>query len=324
MMQIGVDVSGSFDMGEGFEPTVSAAAIAASGTFEEIDRWTADALKRWGLDHKLGELHAKELFAEKVREACEMLSSRDDVRLAAVITDSQLLRSTEAVARHRERQRKLAEQTQAKTEEGRKRRAAVLALLGDPKLKGPAYALAATLPVLAASALQQALCYFRRDVDRPDMASIELLIDQEAARTAEYTVNSLLPAIGGDARFSLTVPDQWRQDPIHPLLARAAHPDGDGLRPQELLSRIEFVESEPNPCVQVADIAASVVRRRLLDPLNEQDRENFDLLQPLLVGGEGRAFEVFTIAPLRPDQESMYRHLHGSQPDWWLTPIRQE
>jgi Protein of unknown function (DUF3800) len=320
-MQIGVDVSGSFAAGAGFEPTVSAAAIGASGTFGEIANWTVDALKRWGLDHKLSELHAKELFADKVREVCQMLGARDDLRLAAVITDSQLLRSPQAVARHREQQRALAEKTRARTEEGRQRRESVLASLENPKLKGAAYALAATLPVLATSALQQALCYFRTDADRADMTIIEMLIDQEPARTVEYTSNTLLPTIGGDPRFSLTVPDQWREPPIHPLLARATHPDGDGLQPQELLSAIEFVDSKTHPCVQVADIAASVVRRRVLDPLNTEDRENFDLLQPLLLGAKGQAFEVFTISPLRPDQVSMYSHLHGPQPQWWLTPV---
>jgi hypothetical protein len=319
-MKIGVDASGVFVMGEGFKPTVTAAAIGAASTFEEIERWTAGALERWGLGHKLSELHAKELFADKVREVCQMLSAREDLRLAAVVTDSQLLRSAAAVARHRERQQALAEETRAMTEEGRRRRAAVLALLDDPKLRDAAYAFGATLPVLVTLALQQALCYFRRDLNRADMATIDLLIDKEPARTVKYTSDTLLPTIGGDPRFSLTVPDQWREPPMHPLLIRARHPDGDGLQPQELLSTIEYVDSKDHPCVQIADIAASVVRRRILDPLSVEDRENFELLQPLLAGAEGRSFEFFSISPLREDQVSMYSHLHGLEPDWWLTP----
>lgn len=318
-MQIGVDVSGTFEMGEGFEPTVTAAAIGAASTFAEIGRWTADALERWGLAHKLRELHAKELFANKVREVCHMLAARDDLRLAAVVTDSQLLRSAAAVARRRELQRARAEEARPETEDGRRRRDAVLALLDDPKLRDAAYAFGTTLPVVATLALQQALCYFRTDADRPDMTSIELLVDEEPARTVEYTSDTLLPTIGGDPRFSLTLDQRWRKPPMHPLLLRALHPDRDGLQPQELLSTIEYVDSSYHPCIQVADVAASVVRRRILDPMDSGDRENFELLKPLLAGADGRSFEVFSVSPLRVDQVSMYAHLHSSEPRWWLS-----
>ena len=318
-MKIGVDASGTFAMGEGFEPTVTAAAIGSTSTFEEIAGWTRDTLKRWG-EHKLTELHAKELSAGKFHEVCDMLGSRDDLRLAAVITDSQLMRSAAAVARHRERQRELAEATRATTDEGHRRRAAVLALLDDPKLRGPAYAFGATLPVLVVLALQQALVRFRRDADRDDMTTIELLVDSAPARTVEYTSGALLPIIGGDPRFTLLVPKEWSDEPMHPLLLRANHPDGEGLRPQELLSAIEYVDSKEHACVQVADIAAAVVRRRILDPSNAEWRASFDLLQPLLAGADGCCFEIFSISPLREDQVSMYSHLHGSQPPWWLAP----
>jgi hypothetical protein len=317
-MQIGVDVSGAFSASPGFEPTVTAAAIGSETTFAEIDSWTTETLRRWGLARKLRELHAKELRTAKVGEVCEMLSERDDVRLAAVVTDSQLLRSPAAIARHRERQLEIAERPMACTVEGARRQQRTLELLSDPRFKGPAYAFGATLPILVVLALQQAFCYFRRAADRDDMAEIELMIDREPARTVEYTSDTLLPTIGGDGRFGLIVPDQWREPPVHPLLHRAAHDDGDGLRPQELLTKIDYVESEDQPCVQVADIVASVVRRRILNPMDETDRTNFDLLQPLLTGEGGRVFEFFTIAPLRNDQTSMYSHLHGSEPAWWL------
>jgi hypothetical protein len=317
-MQIGVDASGDFAMGDGFEPTVTAAAIASTATFAEIADWTADALERWSLDRKLSELHAKELFADKVREVCEMLSQRNDLRLAAVVTDSPLLRSSAAVARHRERQREVATNTSVTTQDGARRREAVLTLLDDPKFRGAAYAFGATLPMRVVLALQQSFGYFCGSTYREEMAGIRLLVDQEPARTVEYTSDTLLPTIGGDERFSLTVPDEWREPPIHPLLLRARHPDGDGLRPQELVSTMAFVESKHHTCIQVADIAASVVRRRIADPTNPNDRENFELLQPLLAGAKGHSFEFFTIAPLRADQASMYSHLHGSEPEWWL------
>jgi hypothetical protein len=317
-MQIGVDASGDFAMGDGFEPTVTAAAVGSTAAFAEISDWTAEALERWGLDHKLSELHAKELFADKVREVCEMLSQRNDLRLAAVVTDSQLLGSPAAVSGHRERQRKVATNTPAITEDGARRRDAVIELLDDPKFRGAAYAFGATLPVLVVLALQQSFCYFRGNTYRDEMATINLLIDEEPARTVKYTSETLQATIGGDERFSLIVPDEWREPPIHPLLFRARHPDGDGLRPQELLNSIEYVESKHHACIQVADIAASVVRRRIVDPANPDDRENFELLQPLLAGVEGHSFEFFSTGRLREDQTSMYSHLHGSEPEWWL------
>jgi len=132
-------------MGEGFEPTVIAAAIGSDATCDELVDWTADALSRWGLASKLAELHGSELFADKVNETCQMLSGRSDLRLAAVVTDSQLLCSSAAVERHRTRQRARALEARALTEEGARRQAAVLALLDDPKFRGAAYAFGATL-----------------------------------------------------------------------------------------------------------------------------------------------------------------------------------
>ncbi len=57
----------------------------------------------------------------------------------------------------------------------------------------------------------------------------------------------------------------------------------------------------------------------ILDPMNSGDRENFELLTPLLAGADGRSFEIFSVSPLRADQVSMYAHLHSSEPRWWLS-----
>jgi hypothetical protein len=296
-MQLGVDASGGFSMGDGFEPTVIAASITPDAACDEIADWTADALSRWGLADKLTELHGKELFADKVNEVCRMLSGRGDLRISAVVTDSQLLCSPAAVERHRARQRARAIEARALTSEGTRRQAAVLALLDDTKFRGAAYAFGATLPLVVVGALQQAFCYFRARDWREDMTEIQLLIDKEPARTVEYTSDTLLPTIGGDSRFRLTIPDEWREPPPHPLLLRAIHIDGDGLQPQELISSMEYIDSKHYPCVQVADIAAYVIRRRIADPANEQNREQ--LRAPAAAVGRHRRTE-FRVLHDRP------------------------
>jgi hypothetical protein len=132
-MRIGVDASGKFSTGPGFEPTVVAAAVAADGTFAEIERWAGEELDRWGIADRHDELHAKKLRGDEKREICQMPSERGDVRLAAVVTDPGLLGSAEAVALHRRRQRHQAAMS-PKTEEGKQRQRELLALLNDEAL----------------------------------------------------------------------------------------------------------------------------------------------------------------------------------------------
>lgn len=156
---IGVDTSGKFLTGKAYEPTAVAAATATEETFSEIGEWAGAALQRWGIADKHSELHAKKLRAEEKREICEMLAARDDVRLTAVLTDTLLLRSPEALAFHRERQVRNAREGRPSTPEGKAREEAIIALLEDPALSDGEYALAAILPLVTTAAVQQALCF---------------------------------------------------------------------------------------------------------------------------------------------------------------------
>ena len=83
-MEIGVDASGKFLTGQRYEPTVVAAAVGAESTFTEIGEWTREALQRWNLADKHVELHAKKLRGPEIRQVCEMLAERGDVRLAVL------------------------------------------------------------------------------------------------------------------------------------------------------------------------------------------------------------------------------------------------
>jgi hypothetical protein len=59
---------------------------------------------------------------------------------------------------------------------------------------------------------------------------------------------SLLPVLGGDERFRVITPAHWREDPMHPLLAQALHPDGDGYYPQRLVGdTIAWTSSHDEP-----------------------------------------------------------------------------
>ena len=320
-MVIGVDTSGKFLTGPDYQPTVAAAAVGPPRAFEEIGSWTSDALVRWGLSGRPGELHAAELNVAERREVSQMLAERGDIRLAAVATDSLLLGSSDALSHHRHRQREKAATARPRTEEGKRRLNQILNLLDSRGLTDGDYALAAVLPLLSTAALQRAFGYFAGDGHRAEMSGFDLLIDEEAAPTIRYAEGTLLATIAGDERFHLRSPEHWRQEPVHPLLETAMHEDGDGLKPQALFRETRWVESVKEPSVQVADMAAWVIQRAMSRPEEHETRQMFELLRPLLAGEGGESFELFSIAGLRPDQEAMYRHLRdGVQPAWWLRP----
>lgn len=316
---MGVDASGKFETGSGFEPATVGAAVAPEYACDEVAEWIRQAAMRWGRDD-LKELHAADLDWTGRLEACEMLAARDDVRLAVVATDQLLLGSAEAVALHRRRQRDHAiAQPDPGTTEGKERLDALSSLLGNPRFLDHEYVLAAVLPLVVIMALQQALCYFRLDDWRGEMDQIKLLIDEETPKTVRYCVNSLLPVLGGDPRFSVVIPDVWRERPIHPLLARALHPDGDGLRPQELLPEVAWVPSIGNVIVQLADMAAWVVRRAVVAPHEDVAQRCFELLAPLLEGEHGNRFDLFSVPAVKAENLVLYEHLlRGEQPEWWL------
>jgi hypothetical protein len=321
-VEIGVDTSGKFLTGEPYEPTVVAAAVGTAATFVEIGDWTRDALARWGLADRFDELHAKKLRAHEKLEICEMLAERGDVRLAAVVTDTLLLGSPAALAKHRQRQLALARERRPTTVQGEQRQADLLAFLGDDALSDGEYALAAILPLVTTSVVQQALCFFRGDQYREDMSEFRVLIDEEAAPTMRYGDVSLLPSVGGDDRFSWRLPVEWRSEPVHPLLKKALHPDGDGLMPQPVLGDMTWVTSAAHPCVQVADVVAWVLRRAVAQPAEREAREIFGFVKPLLAGEHGVTFQLFSVPRLRDDQLALYAHLQrGVQPPWWLASV---
>jgi hypothetical protein len=120
---IGLDASGNFPAGgQGFESSAVAAATVPEKARANITAWTAGRSEAWNRAD-LSELHANQLEPHERREVCGMLSARDDLHVAVIITSNLLLRSEEMVAGHRQRQLAVAEQaaTSAITEEGRRR-----------------------------------------------------------------------------------------------------------------------------------------------------------------------------------------------------------
>lgn len=319
-MRIGIDTSGKFSTDRGtFQSTVVAAAAGTDQAFDEIAAWTDTALDRWGVADRFSELHAKKLRSHEKVEICQMLKSRGDLRLAAVITDPGLLGSSAAVAGHRKRQQEKAALMRPQTSEGKQRQHDLLALLGDPALHDDEYLLAACLPLVLAQVTQRAFGFFAADAYRSDMARLVVRIDEEAAPTVRYGGGALLPTLGGDGRFRFTTSLRWRDEPVHPLLTHAEHPDRDGYWPQRLFDDVQWVSSASEPAVQIADILAWVLARRINEPTEATTAACFELLAQLMAGEQGMRFELFSIPPIRDDQAAMYSHLQqGEQPEWWL------
>jgi len=328
-MVIGLDASGDFaapPTTEGFGSSAVAAATMPREGRSEIARWTEQRLIAWGRED-LGELHAAALNWDQRREVCAMLGARDDLHAAVIATSNVLLRGQNAVEAHRARQLGVAETSLAgaKTDAGRRRGERAVRLLaggrvGQSRLSDREYVLAAMVPPAVMNAAQRAFCFYAADEWRPEMGELALAMDDATPATVRYVSESLLPVVGGDQRFRLVTPEHWRNDPLHPLLAQALHPDGDGYRPQRLFGeRIDWVRSHDEPAVQVADFAAWVVCRTISNPREAIARECFDLLRSVLGGEGGRCFELYSIGSVQPEDAAIYAHLHSAeQPQQWL------
>lgn len=251
-----------------------------------------------------------------------MLADRGDVQLAAVATDPGLLGSSEAVSRHRSRQRERALEMRPTTTVGQGRQDALIQLLDNEALRDDEYLLTACLPLALTDIAQRAFAFFANDAYRTDIDELTVRIDEEAAPTMRYSDASLLPTLGGDSRFSFRFPTSWRETPVHPLLRRILHPDGDGVMPQELFNDVDWASSREHAAIQIADVTAWVLARRLNQPSEPEAAKLFKLLQPLLAGEDGQTLRLFSIPPLREDQRAMYQHLTAeAQPPWWLMPL---
>ena len=239
-----------------------------------------------------------------------------------MVTDSLLLQSAADLATHRERQLAIARDADPRTDQGRALKKAVIELLASPSLSNGEYGLAFTLPLVVTDAVQRALGFFAGDEHREDMAAFRVWLDQEAAPMMRYGDASLLPSIGGDPRFRWTLPNHWRDEPVHPLLINSRHPDGDGLRPQAILSEMTWVNSEDHACVQIADVVAWVLRRALARPDESATLETFELIRPLLAGEGGATFKLWGLGEPHDTSGDRYSHLQrGVEPNWWLTPL---
>ena len=328
-MIIGLDACGSFAATPttvGFESSAVSAATVPARARAEIAAWTEQRLAAWGRQD-LGELHAAPLNWDQRREVCAMLGARGDLHAAVIVTGNLLLRSAEAVTAHRSRQLAIAEASVARatTDDGRRRGERAVRLLAggrvaQSRLNDREYVLAAIVPKATMGAVQRAFCFYAGVEWHSEMSELTLAMDKDTPATVRYLSESFLPVIGGDERFRLITPDHWRIDPMHPLLAQALHPDGDGYYPQRLVGdTIAWASSHDEPAVQVADFAAWVVCRTITRPHELIARECFELLRPLLIGEGGRCFELFSIGPVRPEDTAVYSHLHAAeQPPEWL------
>jgi hypothetical protein len=320
-VQIGIDASGKFETGEGYRPTVLAAAIGPDRAFTRIGEWTEEALRRWGRDGELAELHANELRDAERLEVCRMLAATEDIRLAAVATDSLLLGSAGALAAHRERQYAKSASTPALTEAGRRRKQEILRQLEGRRLRDADYAFGVVLARIGMAALSRVFGYFGAERWRDDLRAIEIFVDQEAPPTRRYAQDTLLVTVSGDERFRVITPEHWRRPPVHPFLQEVLHDDGDGLQAEALLGDMSWVASEERVAVQVADMAAWVVGRSLARPEDLVAREMLEALTPLLLGADGWVCEFFSPIEVGCDLEALYTHLRrGDQPGWWLVP----
>lgn len=256
-----------------------------------------------------------------------MLGQRSDVRVSVVVTTSLHLRSAAAVARHRERQAVAANQSwaRARSAEGKERGRKVDRLLrgkrvGQNRLQDDQYVLATMVPYAVVGAVQRAFCFFGGTSWRNEMTEIELVMDEETPAAARLVSESLLPIIGGDDRFRLISPLEWHSDPVHPLVERALHPDGDGYSPDLLIGdTIAWKRSHDVSAIQVADMVAWTVCRTISRPHESQARDCYEHLVPILAGERGRCFETFSIGA-STDADVLTAHLHApAEPAGWLT-----
>jgi hypothetical protein len=272
VIHLASDESGNFHhlAGQGFDssgPSLWATVLCPESTRDSVETLVRELCARWDID----ELHAKTLPWPYRLEACAALAATD-IRWVATVTDASLFSAEELVRWRVEQAAKFERSWQASQARGTThpeyegRDAEIRDLLSNARRVRPAHYLqhAVVAPGHIHACLSAAVRAFRAPRYDADWNGIRLVFDSKQGGGQALLREALRPILAA-TDMTLDMPLDYLREG-HPLYANHRLPSG-GLDLRSLFGTSpEFVESSSEPLVQVADVVAWVLRRRLSRP----------------------------------------------------------
>jgi hypothetical protein len=276
-MLVAIEESGNFGFPEDgrFESYILIAVIAPDSAMPDV-RKTAAALRRT--------MRARELKANKLggRRLAPVADAVGQLPLQAVAyaVDTRMMdrrfiaefRMKQAIRIARVRDQLLergpvAPHVLAEIDE-------LLRVVGQPGARGAMshaeFVQYQAMPDLLVSTINRAVAAFhgpRWDADHGHLAFVfDRKLPDRLNAGERYFDEQGMRIIGSNARFSISLPQTWRDRPDHPFRVTFEHEEEDHLDVKKLLSDCTFADSEDDDLLQFADVIAGVVRRAIETP----------------------------------------------------------
>jgi hypothetical protein len=141
-------------------------------------------------------------------------------------------------------------------------------------------------------ALNKTIAFYHDDRWRPDFEDFHFVFDSKLpgklAAGEKQLQKILVPALGSNrGRFDLIGINEWRQPPVHPFEAKYGTADGTVDISRLFEHGLEFEDSTARAGLQLVDVVAYAIRRRVLEPTNEVIHWAWQTLRPLLIDLKG-------------------------------------
>lgn len=315
-MLIGIDASGSFDVGSASskKPAVVAAALTSRQHYVHIKSFVDDRCNEWGLQ----ELHAVHLLPKRREEVCRWIGEQDQLAWTAALTDSILFPNA---GLPNWRQRQAAELVKAV--EGRPKDEIETVLTNRPlpwhlvRIRcGRRKSLPTAhfveflfvLPRVIGDAVQTAIDTHDSPAWADEFDQLSIFIDDSTAKDAKVQIKDLLKPILAGKNLALRLPRESGLS--HPFFAKHQRDGRAGDLRTLIGDRIHFVPSHSEPLCQIADMIAWVVRRAAADPSDSIAAHLYKRLRRRQHGIEGsRGVRVMAAKGSPADAPDRYRHV---------------
>lgn len=319
-MRIAIEESGNFgfpDTGR-FESYVLIAVIAPDSAMSAVEK-TATALRR---TMRLPELKANKLGGKRLAPAAEAISGLP-LQAVAYAVDSHMM-DRRFIAEYRMRQAiriaRVRDELLERDPVADKVLTEIDDLLrvvgqsGTPGAMSHAeFVQYQATPDLLVATINRSVAAFaapRWDVDHGHLAFIfDRKLPDRLNAGERYFDEQGMRILGSNSRFSIALPDAWRDRPDHPFRVTFEHHEEDHLHVNKMLSDRTFADSSHDDLLQFADVIAGVVRRAIETPDGKRApavHRAVDALRPVLANERGDLVHIFRLTGAKSSDPDRY------------------
>ena len=315
-----------------FDSYVQAALICPDSQLSAVTTFVDATTAMWNVE----ELHASQLSPAQLMEIARFLGA-GGCQLLAHLTDSVLVTQQEIAEFRLDQAATIKRNLDWYRRESTKARGAPVPEIEEwmlrqikraglsSQISNGEFVQAQYLVELIEAALQKALLAYADDAWAGDFDHFRFILDAKLPRKMaageKYLNDVIVPVLGSRAGSRLIVPKHWKDSPVHPFIDAF---EGDGvIRGVEVKDAInlkaifeqslEFEVSNDQAGLQLADTAAFVVRRAVLEPRNSVIQAAYDQLRPKLRNLRGRSLAIHRLRVGDEDRSSLdrYQSLEG-------------